>query len=250
MDLFAFIVLVSGLFLGGLIKGATGAGLPIVAIPVIASVFDIRFAVLLLAVPNFFTNAWQILQYRKSAPSNTLCIKFAIAGAIGAAAGTILLAYFPLPALSIMAVLVVISYVLLRLLKPDYQLPLETALTWVYPVGFFAGSLQGAIGLSSPVSITFLHALRLGRESFVFSVSVFFALLSVLQVPAQILLGLITVKYAALTILALFPIIVGLAIGDSIGKKLNPKTFDSIIMGLLILVCLKMIFDIATQHLS
>ena len=36
-----------GLFLGAVLKGATGAGLPIVAIPTIAGFYDVRVAVVL-----------------------------------------------------------------------------------------------------------------------------------------------------------------------------------------------------------
>ncbi len=244
LEPFAFAAIITGLFLGGVLKGATGAGLPIIALPVIASVTDIRFAVVLLAAPNFFSNAWQIAQYRKFAPDLSLYRNYALSGTIGAAIGTVFLAYLPLSVLSIIAVFIVWLYLLLRITKPDYRLPLETAQKWVIPVGLFGGSLQGAIGLSSPVSITFMHAIRLGREPFIFTMSVFFAVLSILQVPTQILLGLSSLKFAAISNLSLFPIIIGLYAGNQLGKKMNPRTFDLTIMGLLTAVSIKMIVDI------
>lgn len=246
LELFTLIVIIIGLFLGGMLKGATGAGLPIIALPVIAAVTDIRFAVVLLATPNFFSNAWQIVQYRKFAPDNTLCRNYAVSGAIGAAIGTLFLAYLPLFVLNIIAILIVWLYLALRIHKPDYQLPLPTAQRWVIPVGMFGGSLQGAIGLSAPVSITFIHAIRLGRENFIFTMSVFFAVMSILQVPAQIFLGLSSVKFALLSTLTLVPILIGLLVGNQIGRKLNPKTFDLTIIGLLVAVSIKMLFDTVT----
>ena len=77
-------ILFVGLLLGGILKGATGAGLPIIGIPVIASVFDIRVAVILLALPNFFTNLWQIILYRQHNTEPVLTRNFAIAGGLGA----------------------------------------------------------------------------------------------------------------------------------------------------------------------
>lgn len=239
----SFALLCLGLMLGGVLKGATGAGLPVIAVPVIASVFDIRFAVILLVVPNFFTNLWQIIQYRCDNDEPVLTRNFAIAGAVGSGLGTLLLAYLPLAVLSLLAACTVVFYVLLRLLKPSFKLAIGTAKRWVYPVGVAAGSLQGALGISSPISITFLHSIRLRRETFIFTVSVFFAMMSVIQVPVQLWLGLTTVKFAFLSTLALLPILIGLPIGNWFGKRMNAAAFDITILCLLVILAIKMSLD-------
>ena len=38
--------------LGGTLKGATGAGAPIMTIPVIAAFYDVRIAVIIMVLPN------------------------------------------------------------------------------------------------------------------------------------------------------------------------------------------------------
>ena len=38
--------------LGGTLKGATGAGAPIITIPVIAAFYDVRIAVIIMVIPN------------------------------------------------------------------------------------------------------------------------------------------------------------------------------------------------------
>ena len=45
--------------LGGILKGATGAGAPIITIPVIAAFYDVRIAVIIMVVPNLLTNIGQ-----------------------------------------------------------------------------------------------------------------------------------------------------------------------------------------------
>ena len=42
--------------LGGTLKGATGAGAPIITIPVIAAFYDVRIAVIIMVIPNLLTN--------------------------------------------------------------------------------------------------------------------------------------------------------------------------------------------------
>lgn len=236
-------VLCVGLMLGGVLKGATGAGLPIIAVPVIASVSDIRFAVVLLVVPNFFTNLWQIIKYRQANPHPVLTNRFALAGVFGSAMGTVLLAFLPLPILSFLAAFTVIFYVILRLVQPSFELPVETAKRWAWPVGTIGGALQGSLGVSSPISVTFIHSIKLGREPFILIMSVFFAMMSVIQVPVQLWLELTTVKFSVLSTLALVPILVGLPIGDWIGKRMDAQAFDRTILILLVVLAVKMIFD-------
>lgn len=236
-------ILFVGLLLGGILKGATGAGLPIIAVPVIASVYDIRVAVILLVVPNFFSNLWQIIKYRSDNHEPVLTRNFAIAGGLGAAFGTVLLAFLPLAMLSLLAAFTIILYVVLRLIRPSFKLPLSTANRWVYPIGVIAGSLQGALGLSAPISITFLHSIQLGRETFIITISVFFAMMSLIQVPVQLFLGLTTVTLALMSLFALIPILIGLPIGDQIGKRMNAATFDKIILSLLVVLAIKICVD-------
>jgi len=236
-------ILFVGLLLGGVLKGATGAGLPIIAIPVIASVFDIRVAVVLLAIPNFFTNLWQIILYRRHNTEPVFTRNFAIAGGLGAALGTSALAFMPLAMLSFLTASTIILYVVLRVKRPSFKLPLRTASRWVYPVGVVAGVLQGALGLSAPLSITFVHSIQLGREIFIITISVFFAVMSVIQVPVQIWLGLSKPSIVLLGLLALIPCLIGLPIGDYIGKRMNAAVFDKVILALLVVLAIKICID-------
>jgi uncharacterized membrane protein YfcA len=46
------------LALAGVLKGATGMGTPVIAVPALAACFDVPFAIAILVLPNFATNAW------------------------------------------------------------------------------------------------------------------------------------------------------------------------------------------------
>lgn len=241
-DLF---VIFLGLFLGAVLKGATGAGLPIIAIPTIAAVYDIRVAVALLVIPNFFTNVRQIGKFRTHNPGNGFARNFAASGIAGAAIGTFLLAYLPITLLNVIIAMVVFAYIALRLLNPQFQLAMKLMQKWVLIAGGCAGILQGAVGLSSPITITFLHAGRLPRPTFIFIMSLFFASMSVIQLPLQSALGLMTLELAVLSILALVPVFIGLPIGERIGKTLSAQVFDHTILILLAIIAIKMLVDTA-----
>ena len=82
--------------LGGTLKGATGAGAPIITIPVIAAFYDVRIAVIIMVIPNLLTNISQIYQFRKTILPMFFTLSFALGGGIGAFFGTILLINLPI----------------------------------------------------------------------------------------------------------------------------------------------------------
>jgi len=238
---FAYIFI--GLLLGGVVKGTTGVGTPLIAIPVIAALYDVRVAVVLMVIPNFWTNIWQIFKYKENNIHPSFNRNLAVSGFIGAGIGTALLAFLPLSLLSLLISLVVFFYIALRLIRPDFVLPFETANRIVSICGTSGGLLQGALGLSAPIVITFLHAAKFPRATFILTASTFFATMSVIQLPMQVWLGLMTWKLSLLGTLAIIPIMIGLQIGEYIGKRSNPESFDKMILILLAALGFKMLFD-------
>jgi hypothetical protein len=83
------------LLLGGTLKGAIGMGSPVIAVPVMASFFDVRLAVVIMVIPNLLTNLWQLYNFRNDQLPGGLKWVFATAGCIGALLGTMMLANFP-----------------------------------------------------------------------------------------------------------------------------------------------------------
>ena len=57
------------------------------------------------------------------------------------------------------------------------------------PIGFLAGFLQGAFGISAPATLTFLNAIKFERTEFIIIVSVFFMTMSLIQLPTLLYLG-------------------------------------------------------------
>ena len=52
-------ILAAVFFLGGLVKGVIGTGLPTVAVALLAAFFGVKSAILLLMAPAIVTNIWQ-----------------------------------------------------------------------------------------------------------------------------------------------------------------------------------------------
>lgn len=236
---FAFV----GILLGGFLKGATGAGAPVIGVPVLAIVFDVPKAVAIFSVLNLCTNIWQGWAFRSEITEHRLTWTFALMGAVGAAVGSVLLATLPVPLLMASLALVVFAYIGLRLSRPNWHLSRERGRQMGPYVGLIGGVMQGAGGLSAPVSITFLNALNLPRKEFIATIAIFFLAMSLAQVPALWTLGILTLDRLLLAFLALIPMFLGIPIGSWAARFLSKQAFDRLILTLLAVIAVKLIWD-------
>ena len=216
--------------IGGILKGATGAGAPILAVPVIAAFYEVRIAVTILVLPSLMTNLVQMNTYRAHRVTPGFARNMAIGGALGAAVGTFLLVQIPISALQMAMAGLIVAYILLRLARPNLKIGVSTGRLLVMPAGFLGGLLQGAVGISAPVSLTFLNAMRLERSAFVFTVSAFFASMSATQLIAQVYFGIMTFELALLSVIALIPLVAAMPLGDWLGRRFDARTFDLVIL--------------------
>ncbi len=228
--------------LGGILKGATGAGAPFLAVPIMAILVDVQFAVAVFVFPNVFSNAWQIWRYRRDGPSARFSVSFAIAGVIGACIGTFALAAVDGAILSKTIAIVVFVYVGFRLLNPGWALSWTLANRIVVPVGVIGGFFQGAIGLSAPVSVTFMNAVGLDRKPFIFTMSLFFFTMALVQFPTQIALGVMSYERFGYSLLAVIPLLLGMPLGDALGRRISKATFDKVIIMVLTLLAIRLLF--------
>jgi uncharacterized membrane protein YfcA len=232
-----------GLLLAGVLKGATGAGAPIIAIPVLATVFDVPTAVTVMAAPNFFTNAWQAWGFRDAQRPRVLTWRLVIGAMVGTAVGTAGLVGLPQQGLMLLLAACVVAYLSFRLARPHWGLSPAVAQGLSGPVGLVSGLLQGAAGLSAPVSITFLNAVRLERAGFIAVASLFFAAMSVTQVPALAAFGLLTVPILVASLAAGVLILSAMPLGRVLARRISAATFDRLILGLLAVVAVKLVAD-------
>lgn len=225
--------------LGGVLKGATGAGAPLLAVPLLAMLYDIRLAIALFTLPSLVPNIWQGWAYRHHLPPNALVFGFAFGGAIGAGVGTAILVSLPSELLMLGVAAAVLIYVAFRLARPDWALDIQVAVRLAIPVGFVGGVLQGAAGLSAPVSITFLNAIKMERGAFIAAISVFFAVMALIQIPLLLACGVLTPVRAALSAGALVPLLAAMPLGAALARRMSRTMFDRIILGLLTLIALR-----------
>ena len=246
MDLSSALIMAAALAAGAVVKGATGMGLPLVALPVLTAIFGLQHAVGLMTIPLILTNAWQVWRFRKEAKSPQLGFMplFLVGGAVGMGVGTWLLTTLPERLLVLGLGIILLGYVVLRLTRPHLQLSLETARRLGPIAGAGGGILQGATGISAPIGVTFIHSMALDREAHLFAVSAMFLLYSAVQLPALWAAGVMRVEWMVQGVMAMAPILLFMPVGQMLARRLSRKGFDRLILGFLGLIGLKMVLGV------
>lgn len=246
MTSFDLFLAVFGIALGGFLKGATGAGTPVVGVPILALVFGVPKAVAIFSVLNLLSNAWQVWAYRDGWGAKRFVAHFAIGGALGAATGTVLLASLPTEFLMGALACIVFLYIAVRLGRPDWKLARDRGARMAGPVGLLGGIMQGAGGISAPISVTFLNALRMERREFIATISAFFFMMSLTQIPTLIVFGVLDWERFGLALLGAIPLFGAMPLGEMAARHVSKETFDKLILILLAVVALRLGYQAVT----
>jgi uncharacterized membrane protein YfcA len=219
------IVAIFAFLLGGIVKGAMGFGMPMVAIPVLTAVHSLPMALSIAIVPVIATNIWQLWKFRAHRRSDVLP-KFLATGVFGLFAGALVLSYVRNAYLEIGLGLFVLSYLARRTRK---NAPADPRFAPAF--GFAAGVAHGTVGLSGLVGSPYFHALGLTRPKFIFCNTAMFMMFSVLHLVSLNLYsdGAVWIGFATL-----IPAFTGLWIGDKLSARLSSSGFSRLITCMLI----------------
>ena len=233
MGALQLLTLVLGLSVAGLAKGATAMGLPLIATPILASVFGPKQAVVIITIPIFVANtllllqSWRVLGYLRT------LLPLVIANAAGTALGALLLVGLDQRTFAILITAMVVLFLARGdRLVGDPGARRARVLTPV--VGFVGGVMQGTTSISSPVIGSFFHALRLPPKEYVITLASVFQLSSIVQLVSYTALGLFTPDLFTLGVVACIPMLLALMAGIAIRGRLDQVRFRQVIVVLLV----------------
>lgn len=231
------------LIFAGLVKGAIGSGVPLIVVPIFTVIYDIQTAIVVLLVPNLLNNIWQAWHYRQHMLPMRFLSFFALSGGLGVVFGSLGLVHINETYLSLAVSITILLYLLLRLSKQQAYLKYDVAKKLVIPVGLCGGVLQGAVGMSGPISVAFLNFMRLERSTFIGSISTFFTAITVVQLPMLISLNIVTWPLIMASFAAFAVISLAMPYGGKIGQKIPSHWFDKIVMLLLLVIAIRILLE-------
>jgi hypothetical protein len=219
----------------GVAKGLAGMGLPVIATPILASVFGPRAAVVIVSIPILVSNTLLLVTGWRRVPGILRDIApMLVLGAIGTIAGVQLLAQLDQRVFAGLISGLVAVFLLRgdRLLGDD---PGARRVRVAGPlVGLVGGVLQGSTSIASPLVGSYFHARKLAAADFVVVLAALFELNSIVQIASFGVTGLLAPDLVTLGILGLVPNLLGLIAGIELRGRVSPVTFRRIIVVLLI----------------
>jgi uncharacterized protein len=238
------ILVIAGAYL---IKGVTGIGGPLLAVPFIASITSVEHAVVVLSLGNLVSNGWLLWEHRIGAKgTGFVMVPFLTFGTAATIAGTWLLTELDDRILSVVIAAVIIAYIWRYLADPHFGLSEGTARRTAGAMGLISGGLLGATGTAGPLIATYLHSVRLGRSSFIYMMSLTFQVFGLIQVITLIFLDTFTSGRSIQAVFAIIPVAVMTAFGIRIGRRLNQRTFERIVLVLLGLAAVRLLMSALT----
>jgi uncharacterized membrane protein YfcA len=231
------------MFGGGLIKGIIGLGLPLIAIPILATMMPIPTAIALLCFPILVSNTIQVRQaqgFRRTIhrfwPLLTTLV-------IGMLIGAQLLVQLDEDLLSLILGLILVGFATLNIVSPDISLPPGREKPIGAVIGFVAGIIGGLSSFFGTPIVMFMVALRLDRDTLVGAISIVYATGSVPLYGALAWYGILGPWEALISLAAIAPSLLGLFLGQQVRKRVPQEKFRLLILGMLIVIGLKFIWS-------
>ena len=216
-----------------LAKSATGLGYPLVAIPLVAAVAGIETAVVAVTLPNAVANVLVGWRTRHARSETRDVLVLSVTSALGAVLGTFVLVSVPEKPLLIVLAASVLMFVVRSLWLGAIAVPPAVGRRASPAVGTAAGVMQGAVGISGPIIGSWLHAYRLPRDAYVFSLSALFLLTGSAQIATLASIGAFDSDRLVAAAVGFGPVLAVLPAGEYVRARLSGPQFDRAVLVLL-----------------
>jgi len=225
----------------GTVKGTLGIGLPLVAVPLLATVLDLPTAVALMVVPVLTSNIIQALQGKRKIETLRRFFPLLLTLVPGAIVAAQFLSSVDLRTGSLVLGIIVVLFSLSQLVRVQFEINKRQERYLNPAVGLVAGFLGGLSNLFGPPLIMYLVALKLEKDAFVTTIGLLFVVASATLYTTLAAVGVLTFDNAVGSLVAAIPVMAGVFIGTRLRSRIPQKTFERVLMVVLILVGLNLI---------
>jgi uncharacterized protein len=240
---FSTLALISAaIFVGGIVKGISGIGLPIVTIAIVVNVVSAPTALAIVVIPILVTNLWQAVRagnlfapLRQFAPM-IVCFVFFL----------VVTAHFvvnidPKTLFGILGVCVTI-FTLSNLIRPPVTALAPSTQKWAAPLsGILGGILGGVSTIWGPPMMMYLVLLKLPKDVWVRVVGLIWFLGAIPLTLSYWANGILNPQTLPLSIYACVPGMVGILVGEVVRNRINQETFRKVLLIALFIIGLNLI---------
>ncbi|MCB2101657.1 MAG: sulfite exporter TauE/SafE family protein [Rhodobacterales bacterium] len=237
----ALLTVCGALFAGGLVKGAAGFGLPLVAVPLLAFVFPVPQAIALMMLPILASNIFILARAPALKQTVVRLWPLILSLCLGLAISARLLKVMDPAHLLIGMGIVVLIFVAQSVTHANLRVRARQE-PWMAPImGLISGLIGGVTGFFSMPAIAYLSALGLGKDGFVTAVCLTLMSGGVTMTVMLNRFGFLTLYEVVLSGIGLVPLLIGIALGQRLRHRISHETFNRVVLVLMAVVGLSMI---------
>lgn len=220
-------------------QAVAGFGAALLTMPLLIALLGIHTAAPLFALVIVVSEVIMIIRYRHALNLRDVW-RLAVGSAVGIPLGVTALSQLPEDlVLGILGILVIV-YALYTLLGPD--LPELKRRGWGFAFGFVSGLFSGAYNTGGPPYVVYGTMSRWQPHTFKSNLQGVFLFSGLFVVTTHILSHNVTETVLGHALLALPGMLLGLLIGFSLDRFINPVVFRRIVLVLLVFLGLRLVF--------
>lgn len=230
-------------FLGGIVKGSLGFGLPLVTMAVLPLFMPVEVALAVNAVVTPFNNLAQLRHGRQ-----TRAVMKRFGGMVGTTVIGVLIGAAIVSMVNEKVLLIalgsfVVFFTLINIAAPRFNIPPARE----KPIGLVTGLVAGVVGAlttaNGPIYIMYMVGLRLEREIFISALGLLFIVTGVVVCASFMLLGMVTPAVLGLAFFSIFTAQAGMRIGFWLSSRVSAERFRVVVLSGLTILGVNMILQ-------
>ena len=228
------------IFIASVVRGFTGFGLAMVAVPLIQFLIPVTDTAVFIAMINLI---FSILYYRRSKeivkgqPLGTM----AVWTVIGVAGGAVILKFVN-PGYIQIGWGVLIIFIVIALAR-GLSLNIRSDRMAMTLSGLFGGVLSGATGITGPPVAIILSSIRTPKEKFNAIISIFILFAVSYALVFYLISGLIRTEILILALCSVPALLAGLYTGDRLVSRISQSTFTTVVYVVLVIMGIITLFE-------
>jgi uncharacterized membrane protein YfcA len=230
-----------GIIFAAFVKGVTGLGFPVIAVPVVAQFLDPQTTVVAISIPTFLMNIIQVIQGDASLATVRRFLPLMVCAIPASIIGTAILATASGALITGILGIIVTVYTTLSLLRVRLVIPPARERQIGVIVGLCSGLMGGATGMFSPPLIIYMTALQLPKATFVSAISLCFIAGQVPQLVSLLRYQLMTGPRLSMAALCCLVGAGGFLAGMRLQHAISQQLFAKVVLVVLLLVGLNLL---------
>ena len=247
-DAIILLAMVGVMLFAGLVHGTLGLGFPMVATPILATMMDVRAAILVTLIPTMAVNVVSIVKAKDSLDSARHflpLVGFALLGSVIGA--TILATTDPAPFRIILAGLILMYLSSTFIAHIPKQWLIAKPILPMAAFGLFAGIAAGTTNVMVAVLIIYLLSLETPRSVMIPVLNSCFLVGKASQIVVLAIAGFVSVRLVIETTPLALAAVVALFIGQHLQPRIDVSTYQSILRKLLLVLSIILIVQFFSE---